>query len=163
MDHNNNSSENSFRKELLKVFDIIKDKVKNYDSFRKYIPKQLDNENLGNIIKHWKGNFINQYNSCFRDSFVQSLVYSMAETLVKKEEEFRKKKGLPTSKNFMDYNNNSSENSFWKQLLEVFDIIKGKVKNNDSKPINNTFDSSNHPSSQNYSSCGNYIPNQLLN
>jgi hypothetical protein len=118
---------------------------------------------LGNIIKHWKGNFINQNNSCFRDSFVESLVYSMAETLVKKEEEFRKKKGLPTSKNFMDYNNNSSENSFWKELLEVFDIIKDKVKKNDSNPINNPFDSSNHPSSQSYSSCGNYIPKQLLN
>ena len=142
------------KKKNLKMKDFVKGNTNIYF---------LDNENLGNIIKHWKGNFINQYNSCFKDSFIQSLVHSMAETLVKKEEEFRKKKGLPVSKNFKDYDNNSSENTFWKELLEVFDIIKTKVKNKDSKPIYNLFDSSNHPSSQNYASCGNYIPKQLSN
>lgn len=123
----------------------------------------LDNENLGNIIKHWKGNFINQNNSCFKDSYVQSLVHSLAETLVKKEEELRRVKGLPVSKNFMEYDNNSPENSFWKELLEVFENIKNKVKNNDTTPVSNQYDQNNKPKDQKYQTGGSYSPNQITN
>ena len=123
----------------------------------------LDNENLGNIIKHWKGNFINQYNSCFKDSYVQSLVHSLAETLVKKEKELRRVKGLPVSKNFMEYDNNSPENSFWKELLEVFENIKNKVKNNDTTPVSNQYDQNNKPKDQKYQTGGSYSPNQITN
>ena len=123
----------------------------------------LNNENLGNVIKYWKGNFTNQNNSCFKDSFVQSLVHSMAETIVKKEEELRRVKGLPVSKTFKDYDNNSSENSFWKELLEVFDTIKNKVEKKDSTSVTNTYDSNNKPKDQEYQTGGNYAPTQTSN
>ena len=123
----------------------------------------LKNENLGNMIKYWKGNCKNYQNSCFKDSFVQSLVHSMAETIVKKEEELRRMKGLPVSKSFKDYDNNSTENSFWKELLEVFDIIKNKVDNNDCKPVSNTYDPNNKPKDQNYLTGGDYASIQLTN
>ena len=123
----------------------------------------LNNENLGNIIKYWKGNFINQYNSCFKDSLVQSLVHSMAEALVKKEEEKRMKKGLPVAKNFNEYDNNSPENSFWKELLETFDTIKKKVEKNDTTPVTNPYDPNNKPKDQEYSTGGNYASNNLAN
>ena len=79
------------KKKNLKMKDFVKGNTNIY---------LLDNENLGNIIKHWKGNFINQYNSCFKDSFIQSLVHSMAETLVKKEEEFRIPQKILFGKNY---------------------------------------------------------------
>ena len=123
----------------------------------------LENENLGNIIKYWKGNLKNTNNSCFKDSFVQTLVHSMAEAIVKKEEELRRVKGLSVSKNFRDYDNNSSENSFWKGILEVFDLIKNKIENNDTKPVSNTYDPNNKPKDQKYSTGGDYSSNQLKN
>ena len=117
----------------------------------------MKNENLGNFIKNWKGNFINKRSKCFKDSFTQSLVHSIAEALVKKEEELRRKKGLPTSKNFQDYANNSPEDSLWRELLETFDIIKKKIENNDTTPVKNTYDSKNNPKDKNIKLVNNII------
>ena len=69
----------------------------------------INNDNLGNILKYWKGNFIIKNNSCFRDSFVQCLIHSLAETLFKKEEEFRKKNGLSILEIFKENKNNSQD------------------------------------------------------
>ena len=115
---------------------------------------------MGNIIKKWKGNFINENNSCFRDSFAQSIIHSMVESIVKNEEELRRKNGLPKSKNFEDYKN-SNNDSFCKDLLFVFDKIKEKVKNNDSSRIPNTYDSLNKPNTQNYKDGGNYTTDSM--
>ena len=87
---------------------IIKYNEKKYQKMKDFIKKSdhifiLDNENLGSFIKHWKGNFKNQNNSCFKDSNVQSLVHSVISHVVKKEEEQRLNKGLPISKDFKTY------------------------------------------------------------
>lgn len=121
----------------------------------------IKNENLGSIIKKWKGNFINKNNSCYRDSFIQSFIHSMAETLVKKEEEWRRKNGLPTGKNFKDYNN-SNNDSLWKDILELFDTIDQKIKNNDSSPLLNSYDSSDSPKNQKYETGEIYGPDNLV-
>jgi len=134
----------------------MKDVVKDYTNI--FLMK---NENLGNFIKNWKGNFINERSECFKDSFTQSLVHSIAEALVKKEEELRKKKGLPTSKDFKNYDNNSPEDSFYRELLETFDIIKKKVENNDTTPVKNPYDSKNNPKDQKYKT-GEKYPSENL-
>jgi hypothetical protein len=82
----------------------------------------------------------------------------MAESIVKKEEELRKKNGL--SKNIKDYNNLTND-SFYKDLLNLFDKIKENVKRNDSSPILNSYDSSNNPDSQNYKDGGNYTTDNM--
>ena len=122
----------------------------------------LKNDNLGNTIKYWKGNFINHKNSCYKDSFVQSIVHSMAETIFKKEEELRKKNGLSTAKNFAEYNN-SNNDSLWKDLLDVLDKINNKVKHNDSSPLLNFYDPSNSAEDQTYNRGENYMPDNLAN
>ena len=142
------------RKKKFKMKDFVKSNTNIY---------LLKNENLGNVIVHWKGNFINKENSCFKDSFVQSLVHSIAETLVKKEEELRKANGLSVSKNFKDYDNNSSENSFWRELLEVFMNINNKVNNKDFTPFLNTYDPKTRPKDQKYLTGGNYASIQTAN
>ena len=123
----------------------------------------LKNENIGNVIKHWKGNFINNSNSCFRDATVQSIVHSMAEKLVEQVDNSRKNNGFPPAKNFPESNNTSSSNSPWNQLLTCCENILGKMKNNDTSPINNSFDASIKPPSQSYENGGSYPSNQLTN
>ena len=136
----------------------IKDLFK--DNFQIFLVK---NENLGSIIKNWKGNFINKNHSCFRDSFIQSIVHSMVEKIVEEEETLRKKNGYPPAKNFNDLNRNSSNNSVWNELLDVCNIIYNKMKNNETSPIFNSFDASNKPLSQSYENGGKYPVDQLKN
>ena len=122
----------------------------------------LNNENLGSFIKQWKGNFKNEHNSCFKDSFIQSLVHSLIENIVEKEEAQRREKGLPTAKNFKDYKNNNpnlKEKDFYADLLELSDIIKEKIKNNDLEPFQNSYNKSFKPKDQNYSTGGDYLTN----
>ena len=57
--------------------------------------------------------------------------------------------------------NISYQDSLWKELLEVFVNIKDRVKKNDSSPINNLYDSSNHPQNQKYDSGGYYFSQQM--
>ena len=45
----------------------------------------IENENIGNIIKHFKANCINKNNDCFKNSFTQSIVHSLAEKIVEQE------------------------------------------------------------------------------
>ena len=118
----------------------------------------LENDNLGSFIKHWKGNFINKNNSCFKDSFVQSLVHSMTEAIVKREEELRKKQGLPIAKDFKSYNNgnNSDSNNFYADLLYLLDNIKDKMNKKDSSPMQNTYDPTHIAKDQKYSTGGGY-------
>ena len=118
----------------------------------------LNNENLGSFIKHCKGNFKNKNNSCFKDSYVQSLVHSMIETIVKKEEELRKQQGLPIAKDFKIYGggNNSNSNNFYGELLYLLDNIKDKMKKNDLRPTNNTYNSTHISMDQKYSTGGGY-------
>ena len=115
----------------------------------------IENENLGNVIKNSKVNFINNRNSCFRDSFTQSFIHSFAETLVKKEEEWRKKMGLPKAKSFKELGN-SKNDGLYKDMLGLLDLINGKIENKDLSPIYNPFHSSNNPPSQGYDSGENY-------
>ena len=135
----------------------MKDVVKNYPNIF-----LLNNDNLLNFIKKWKGNFINEGSECFKDAFVQ-LVRSMAEKIVEKEEELRRQKGLPVSKNFKDYDDNCPEDSFWRQMLETFDIIKKKFDKNDTTPVKNRYDSKNNPKDQLYKTGGDYSSNHLKN
>ena len=123
----------------------------------------LRNENIGNFVKHWKGKFINKDNSCFRDSTTQSILHSMAEKIVEKEDISRKNKGYASAKNFIELNRTSSTNSPWNDLLAVCENIYTKIKNNDKSPIYNSFDASNKPSSQSYENGGKYTYNQIAN
>lgn len=120
----------------------------------------IKNENLGSIIKKWKGNFINQKNSCFRDSFIQCIIHSMVEKIVKKEEEWRKKNGLSTAQNSIDYNN-SNNDSLWNDLLELSKKFNQKIKNNDSSPLLNSYDPLNFPEDQKYQTGEKYVPEHL--
>ena len=129
------------QKKNQKVKDLLKD---DHSIFA------LRNENIGNFVKHWKGNFINKDNSCFRDSTTQSILHSMAEKIVEKEDISRKNKGYASAKNFIELNRTSSTNSPWNDLLAVCENIYTKIKNNDKSPIYNSFDASNKPSSQSY-------------
>ena len=124
----------------------------------------LNNDNLGSFIKQWKGNFKNEHNSCFKDSFIQSLVHSLIEQIVEKEEALRREKGLPTAKNFKDYKNNNpnlKEKDFYADLLELCDIIKEKIKNNDSEPILNSYDKSFKAKDQKYLTGEGYATNNI--
>ena len=73
-------------KYALRKHQKIKDLIK--DDSELFI---LKNENLGHLNNHWKGNFINISNSCFRDSLTLSIAHSIAEKL----ENSRKKQFLP--------------------------------------------------------------------
>ena len=97
----------------------------------------LKNENLGNIVKRWKGNYININNSCTRDALVKSIICSMIEKVVEQEEILRRNKGFPPAKNFKELNRDSSDNSTWKELLDACDDIYNKMKNNDTSPMYN--------------------------
>lgn len=125
----------------------------------------VNNENLGSFISKWKGNFKNENNSCFKDSFFQSFVHSLAENLVKKEEALRTKKGLPPAKNFGDYKNNNengeSDNHSYNDCLEVLNIIKTKMKNKELEPIHNTYDISKIFKDQKYSTGGSYTTDNI--
>lgn len=120
----------------------------------------INNENLGSFISKWKGNFKNKNNSCFKNSFFQLLVHSLAEKIVEKEEDLRRKKGLPTAKKFSDYKNNNkneeNDDNFYNDCLEVFDTIKKLMDNKDLKPLINKYDESNKPTDQSYSTGGDY-------
>ena len=93
-----NSMEEVFGPCKLNVFPYEKNKNKNMNDIVKKYPNIaiLNNENLGHLVQKWKGNFINKNYSCFRDSFVQSLVHSLIPKICEKEEENRNKKGLST-------------------------------------------------------------------
>ena len=124
----------------------------------------LDNVNLGDLIKHSKVNFKNKNNSCFRNSYAQSLIHIIMPKIVEFEEKRRKENGLPTAKDFKEYENkdeNSKNNEFYKELLEISDIIKNKIKNKDESPILNSYDKSNYASDETYGTGGNYSSNNL--
>ena len=121
----------------------------------------IKNENIGTVIKHFKGNFINKNNGCFRDSLTQSIVHSMADKIVEQEETSRKNKGYPPAKNFKDFKGNSPDNSAWSELVTVCDDILNKMKNNDTSPLYNSFDASSKPPSQTYEVGGNYTSRKL--
>ena len=123
----------------------------------------LNTDDLRSTVNHWKGNFTNMHNDCFKDGFAQSIAHSLSDAIIKKEEEIRLAKGLPIAKNFKEYDNNSPENSFYKDLLEVFDAVKKKVENNDSTNLQNPYDSNNKPNDQKYSTGGGYCSNQISN
>ena len=123
----------------------------------------LNNDNLLSIIKYWIGNFINVHNECFKNQLISSIVHSLSDAIIKKEEEMRLAKYLPTAKNFKDYDKNSPVNSFYSDLLQVCDFVKNKVKNNDSTNLHNTYDSTNKPKDQKYTTGGGYCANQLAN
>ena len=118
----------------------------------------IENENIGNIIKHFNANCINKNNDCFKNSFTQSIVHSLAEKIVEQE---NTSNGYPRAKNFKDFKGNSPDNSTWSQLLTVCDNILNKMKNNDTSPLNNSFDASNKPPSQTYEVGGNYATRKL--
>lgn len=121
----------------------------------------LKNENLGNIVKRWKGNYININNSCTRDALVKSIICSMIEKVVEQEEILRKNKGFPPAKNFKELNRDSSDNSTWKELLDACDDIYNKMKNNDTSRMYNSFDGSNKPLSQSYEIGGKYLNEKI--
>lgn len=89
----------------LNVIPYDKNKNKKMNDIVKKYPNIaiLNNENLGHLVKNWKGNFINKYNSCSKDSYIQALVHSLIPKMCEKEEENRKKKGLSISKDFKSY------------------------------------------------------------
>lgn len=124
----------------------------------------LKSEKLDEVIKNWKGNFKNYNNSCGRDAHTECIICSLVPKIVQKEEELRKKLGKCVSKDFKSYNHNDKngkENPLWKDLLELLDIIKEKVKNNDPSPIKNPYDSSNYPINQSYNTYGEYSSKNL--
>ena len=122
----------------------------------------LNNNSLLSMINHWKGNCTNTGNDCFKDTAVLSIVGSLSDAIIKREEEMRSEKGLKIGKDFMDYyDKNSPNDSRYKDLLETFDAIKKKVENKDSTNLINPYDSNYKPSDQKYSTGGGYFSNQL--
>ena len=126
----------------------------------------LNNENLGDLVKNWKGNFINENNSCYRDSYVQCLIHTLIPKIVEFEEEERKKKGLPIAKDFKELlhkDRNSEENKFYEELLGICDEIKKKMEEKDESPMSNAYDQSRWSPDEGYGTGGNYpsinIPN----
>ena len=133
-----------------KKYDELKNKkIKDIDLFKYSQIFCVKNENIGNTIKHWTGNFKNIFNSCFRDSLTMSFIHSMAEKIVEIEDNKRKNNGYGPAKSFKEYKK-PANNPDWNQLLDLYDQILGKIKNNDNNPMINSFNASNHPLSQSY-------------
>ncbi len=124
----------------------------------------LNNDELLNTIKYWKGNFTNIHNDCFKDSTASTIAHSLTDAIFKKENERRVKLGLPIAKNINDYKNydkNSQDDSSYNDLLEVCKAIKNKVDNKDSSNLQNSYDSNYKPSDQKYSTGGHYFISQI--
>ena len=161
----------TFKNCMEEVFGPIKLNVsykKNKDKKMKDIAAEynsiafLNNENLGHKIQKSKVNFINESNSCFKNSFTVTL-RSLIPKICEKEEKNRLDKGLPVLKDFKSLRNpENPDDDLWYGLLELLDILKDKGKKNDTTPIKNTFDPKNSKfDNQKYKTGENYAPNTM--
>jgi ubiquitin C-terminal hydrolase len=96
-----------------------------------------EGENPGDLIKHWKSNFINEYNSCGEDALTQSIIRSMATQIFESETKERVEKNLPIPKSFSGFINFKYYDQNYNDLLTVLDEVYKKVKDKDQKPMKN--------------------------
>ena len=127
INENKSCFQDSFTQAIIR---LIVEKLKQEDIYKnnKSFPK---NENLGKVINDWKGNFINEDKSCFRDAFIQSNINSMKCKLLEKEEISRKNNCFQSNNSFKYTNRNESNNSVWNNYPGISNNISDKMIVND--------------------------------
>lgn len=73
------------------------------------------------MVKKWKGNFINENNSCGEDAIIQSIIHTVAPKIFEAETNKRIQQGLPYPESFEDLISIASEEKdpLYKDLLLV--------------------------------------------
>ena len=90
---------------------------------RNYSIYTLKNNDIENVISHWKGNFSNSNNSCGKDSLTKCIIHSLVPPIIEMVRYSKVKEKLPIPKKPSDILKNADVGESFKELFLFLDNI----------------------------------------